>query len=97
MALGDGHHICCQIASAEVTSLGAICIVGMRRSREGVAWNISTVFMCHGAACIKGTRIMLLVVLDALSDATDWILAQYPTLETDDIHGDWVRSLGGAH
>ena len=40
---------------------------------------------------------MLLVVLDALSDATDWILAQYPTLETDDIHGDWVRSLGGAH
>lgn len=54
-------------------------------------------FVCHGAACIKGTRVMVSVVLDALSEghATDWILAQYPTLEADDIHaaiayGAWL-------
>ena len=53
--------------------------------------------VCHGAACIKGTRIMVSVVLDALSEghAVDWILSQYPTLTVEDVHaaiayGAWL-------
>lgn len=53
--------------------------------------------VCHGAACIKGTRIMVSVVLDALSEGhpVDWILSQYPALTADDVHaaiayGAWL-------
>jgi uncharacterized protein (DUF433 family) len=43
--------------------------------------------VCHGKACVKGTRIMVSVVLDNLangSSATE-ILHLYPTLKTDDV------------
>ena len=43
--------------------------------------------ICHGKACIKGTRIMASVVLDNLAagqSATD-ILHLYPTLAPDDL------------
>ncbi len=53
--------------------------------------------VCHGAACIKGTRILVSVVLDALSEGhpVDWILSQYPALTADDVHaaiayGAWL-------
>ena len=38
--------------------------------------------ICHGQACIKGTRIMLGVVLDNLAAglSVDDILASYPSL-----------------
>lgn len=38
--------------------------------------------ICHGQACIKGTRIMVSVVLDNLAAGldTDEILASYPSL-----------------
>ncbi len=38
--------------------------------------------VCHGKACIKGTRIMVSVVLDNLADGltVEQILANYPTL-----------------
>jgi uncharacterized protein (DUF433 family) len=43
--------------------------------------------VCHGQACIAGTRIMVSIVLDCLaagmSDAE--ILAEYPTLAVADI------------
>jgi uncharacterized protein (DUF433 family) len=43
--------------------------------------------ICHGKACIKGTRIMVSVILDNLaariSEAE--ILASYPTLTSEDI------------
>jgi uncharacterized protein (DUF433 family) len=43
--------------------------------------------ICHGRACIRGTRIMVSVVLDnlaaCLTDAE--IIASYPSLTTDDI------------
>ena len=44
--------------------------------------------VCHGAACIKGTRILVSVVLDALSEEhpVDWILSQYPALTAVDVH-----------
>ena len=43
--------------------------------------------VCHGKACIRGTRIMVSVVLANLADgmATEEILAEYPSLEVDDV------------
>lgn len=42
---------------------------------------------CHGKACIKGTRIMVSVVLDNLAAGTTTpeILQSYPTLSTEDV------------
>ena len=44
--------------------------------------------VCHGKACIAGTRIMASVVLDNLADgeSIDSILQSYPTLSAEDIH-----------
>lgn len=43
--------------------------------------------ICHGKACIKGTRIMVSVVLDNLAAgrSRDEILRLYPTLSADDV------------
>ena len=43
--------------------------------------------VCHGKACIKGTRVMVSVVLDNLAAglAKDEILANYPSITADDI------------
>jgi uncharacterized protein (DUF433 family) len=43
--------------------------------------------VAHGRACIKGTRIMVSVVLDNLAAGLgeDEILKSYPTLSRDDI------------
>lgn len=43
--------------------------------------------ICHGQPCIKGTRIMVSVVLDNLAAGIgeDEILAEYPSLTSDDI------------
>ena len=43
--------------------------------------------VCHGKACIKGTRIMVSVVLDNLAAglATEEVLASYPSLNRDSI------------
>ena len=44
--------------------------------------------LCHGKACITGTRIMVSVVLDNLAAGatTESILRDYPALKVDDIH-----------
>ena len=44
--------------------------------------------ICHGKACIKGTRIMVSVVLDNLAAqvSEEEILQNYPTLKKEDIH-----------
>jgi uncharacterized protein (DUF433 family) len=44
--------------------------------------------VCHGQACIKGTRIMVAVVLDNLAAGlgTDEILRSYPSLTAEDVH-----------
>ncbi len=41
--------------------------------------------VCHGKACIKGTRIMVSVVLDNLADglSPEAIVANYPGLSTE--------------
>ena len=43
--------------------------------------------ICHGKACIKGTRIMVSVVLDNLAEDTSMenILKSYPSLKKEDI------------
>jgi uncharacterized protein (DUF433 family) len=43
--------------------------------------------ICHGQACIAGTRIMVSIVLDCLAAgmSAQEILAEYPTLAGDDI------------
>jgi uncharacterized protein (DUF433 family) len=43
--------------------------------------------VCHGQACIRGTRIMVAVVLDNLAAgiATDELLKSYPTLSAKDV------------
>jgi uncharacterized protein (DUF433 family) len=42
--------------------------------------------VCHGQACIKGTRVMVAVVLDNLAAGVeaDEILRSYPSLEAED-------------
>lgn len=43
--------------------------------------------VCHGKACIKGTRIMVSVVLDNLAEglSADEIVKLYPTLQREDV------------
>ncbi|MEI6332338.1 MAG: DUF433 domain-containing protein [Pseudanabaena sp.] len=43
--------------------------------------------VCHGKACIKGTRIMVSVILDNLAAKVSQaeILQSYPTLTSEDI------------
>jgi uncharacterized protein (DUF433 family) len=43
--------------------------------------------ICHGKACIRGTRIMVSVVLDNLAagEPADTILRSYPTLKPEDL------------
>ena len=43
--------------------------------------------VCHGKPCIKGTRIMVTIILDYLraGECREEILRQYPTLKSADI------------
>ncbi len=43
--------------------------------------------VCHGKACIKGTRIMVSVILDNLAEGVseEEILRSYPSLNPEDI------------
>ena len=43
--------------------------------------------VCHGRACVKGTRIMVSVVLDNLAAGvkTKEILSSYPSLTEEDV------------
>jgi uncharacterized protein (DUF433 family) len=43
--------------------------------------------ICHGKPCIKGTRIMVSVVLDNLAEGltAQEIVAEYPSLVSEDV------------
>jgi len=43
--------------------------------------------ICHGKACIRGTRIMVSIILDNLAEGVtpEEILKSYPSLTLDDI------------
>ena len=53
--------------------------------------------ICHGQACIKGTRIPVhqIVRMLAYGDEIEDLIKEYPSLERDDILGclDYVASL----
>ncbi len=44
--------------------------------------------VCHGKPCIRGTRIMVSIILDYLQagESREEILRQYPSLNDEDIH-----------
>ncbi len=43
--------------------------------------------ICHGKACVKGTRVMVSVVLDNLAEGVspEEMIRSYPTLSTESI------------
>ena len=43
--------------------------------------------ICHGKACIKGTRVMVYIILDNLAAgvSVEDILSNYPSLKIEDI------------
>ena len=55
--------------------------------------------ICHGKPCIKGTRIMVSIILDYLSagESENEILRQYPTLRTEDVRAAIVYATWLAH
>lgn len=44
--------------------------------------------ICHGKVCVRGTRIMVSVILDNLAGglSEEEILRSYPSLTRDDVH-----------
>jgi uncharacterized protein (DUF433 family) len=56
----------------------------MNNWRERVSVNPA---ICHGKACVRGTRVMVLVILDniAAGNSRAEILASYPSLKSEDI------------
>ena len=60
--------------------------------------------ICHGKPCIKGTRIMVSIILDYLrvGESHEEILRQYPTLKAADIsaalgYATWLAHEEDAH
>lgn len=55
--------------------------------------------VCHGKPCIKGTRIMVSIILDYLKagDPVEEILRQYPTLTSADVQAAMGYAAWLAH
>ncbi len=60
--------------------------------------------VCHGKPCIKGTRIMVSIILDYLraGEPREEVLRQYPTLKPADIdaalgYAAWLAHEEEAH
>lgn len=55
--------------------------------------------VCHGKPCIKGTRVMVSVILDYLKagDTIETILRQYPTLVAEDVRAALSYAAWLAH
>jgi uncharacterized protein (DUF433 family) len=55
--------------------------------------------VCHGKPCIKGTRIMVSIILDYLraGETSAEIMHQYPTLKTQDIDAALGYAVWLAH
>jgi uncharacterized protein (DUF433 family) len=65
-------------------------VPGKKKSDSAVVWKDRISVdpkICHGKPCIKGTRIMVSIVLDYLhaGESREEILRQYPTLDPLDI------------
>jgi uncharacterized protein (DUF433 family) len=55
--------------------------------------------VCHGKPCIKGTRIMVSIILDYLQagESTEAILAQHTTLKEEDVRAALAYAAWLAH
>ena len=55
--------------------------------------------VCHGKPCIKGTRIMVSIILDYLQagESFETILKEYPTLKAEDIRVAMAYAAWLAH
>lgn len=55
--------------------------------------------VCHGKPCIRGTRIMVSILLDYLAagDGESEILRQYPSLSVEDIRAAMAYAAWLAH
>jgi uncharacterized protein (DUF433 family) len=55
--------------------------------------------VCHGKPCIKGTRIMVSVILDYLKagESVETILQQYPGLSKEDVRAALAYATWLAH
>lgn len=55
--------------------------------------------VCHGKPCIKGTRIMVSIILDYLraGESHEEILRQYPSLQPADIDAAFGYAVWLAH
>lgn len=55
--------------------------------------------ICHGQACIRGTRIFVSVVLDNLAAkrTPEEIVADYPALKVEDVHAAIAYAAEIAH
>ena len=64
--------------------------------RERISINTS---VCHGKPCIKGTRIIVSVILDYLKagESVEEILREYPAIKQDDIHAALAYAAWLAH
>ena len=75
--------------------------------RGGVSWRTSIgearisidPEVCHGKPCIKGTRIMVSIILDYLKggETAQEILSQYPTLTEEDVRAALAYAVWLAH
>ena len=60
--------------------------------------------VCHGKPCIKGTRVMVSIILDYLKagEPVEEVLRQYPTLKLEDVratfgYAAWLVHEEDAH
>jgi uncharacterized protein (DUF433 family) len=55
--------------------------------------------VCHGQACVAGTRVLVTVVLDSLASGrtAEQIVADYPSLTPDDIRACIAYAAELAH
>ena len=55
--------------------------------------------VCHGKPCIKGTRVMVSIILDYLKagESSQAILSQYPTLQEADVRAALAFAAWLAH
>jgi uncharacterized protein (DUF433 family) len=66
---------------------------------EWSQWILIDPAVCHGKPCIRGTRIMVSIILDYLTagESVETILDQYPTLKERDIHAALAYAAWLAH
>jgi uncharacterized protein (DUF433 family) len=66
-------------------------VLTLHKSAQDMNWREKITvapLVCHGKACIKGTRIMVSVILDNLAEGVSEaeILKSYPSLRPEDIN-----------